>query len=139
MRRPVLPRGAAALFAAVLLLAGTVLFGQKPDPPRSERPAHGSESAPAIGSGVLRPASSDRAELLRDWGRRDRGPSGLLSVRRDMRGPSGLFSVVAVLASGLPWLLLAATRRIAAGAAGRSLRGIARSFAARSPPLFRPI
>jgi hypothetical protein len=126
MRRSVVARLSAAVFSALLLLAGTAWLDKGGDPSRLERPTDASASVLALGSWVPRAAAVDRAEVLRDW------------ARRDKRGPFGL-AFLAPLLAALSCMLLAARQLIAIGAAGRTLQGIARSFAARSPPLLRPV
>ncbi len=126
MRRRVFARLSAAVCGALLAVAGTAWFGVGSDPSSPEPPGSASESVLALGSGVLRTAAVDRAEL-RDW------------ARRDKRVASGLLSVAALAAGCLSCMLIAASQVIATGAAGRFLRGIARSFAARSPPFLQPV
>lgn len=125
MRSRTLARVFAAAFAALLLLAGITWSGTRSDPSRLDRPGPAPESVLALRSGVLRTASADRSELLRDW------------ARRDKRAPSGQLSLATVLAACVA-CLLAARHLIATGATGQPLRGFARSYAARAPPLLWP-
>ncbi len=126
MRRRASARLSAAVFGALLAVAGTAWFGVGSAPSSPELRGPAPESVLALGSGVVWTAAADRAQLG-DW------------ARRDKRVPSGLLSVAALVAGSLSCVVIAASQVIAAGAAGRYLRGIARSFAARSPPFLQPV
>ena len=122
MRRRIAPSLPAAVLAALLVVAGTAWLEARAASRRSRGGVGGSESVVAFASGVLRSATADRPEVLRDGQRREKRPSSVL------------VSVAATVAACVSCVLLAARELVSTGAGRRTFAAIAWSFAGRSPP-----